>query len=704
MKRVAAGIITLLCLSAASWIFLNESTVEEWLQGQLVVTAEEEGPLVQLQAQERWLVVVVDFEQSPASEGWGIEEARTLMQQAVVPYVEQLSGNVSTLEITLHPNVVRASMDMGDYGRDASGKDTGSNGVFLPAALAEEAVWAAKFKANWSDFDLNNDKRVDRFLVLHTTQGQEETPSATDRIWSHFTHFDEPISLPGGLKIEHYTMASLQTGSSGVGTMIHEMLHQMGAIDLYPVHDEVGFQSWKGPGDWDIMASGNWNGGGRWPAMPTGANMELLRPERVETIDLSWPSTATSPCIGPSVLLHGITESGKVLKIPLSETESIFIERRTDSGYDSRLPGHGILVSQQDLDAGDFGRNEVNTNPNQPWLKVIEADEGDDLVRGSNQGEPSDLFLNGTSFGREGVQIRTHDGVLVPWTATISGEDALTVSFSARNCTPSFELDLPDHSATLLKAQDIEVSLTGEVDTCSSELTSSDGRGVELVVDERGARLEFSRDGTANSMLTVRGTITCGGDVVDLEYDAHILNRIPIESTFASTIHPTSLTVLDVPVESIGAGEQRLTVHVDGPLSRVASGESNVVLRNTSVYQLNIDPNGLLKENMLVYGTIELMTEEGMTWTVDVALEASGSGEGWWSPWVEPGRVIGVMLTIIGFSALTSLMPRKTTKPSNPQEGGTPMENEPVRPVETDAWGRPIDDLSSESLNVEERM
>ena len=124
MKRVAAGIITLLCLSAASWIFLNESTVEEWLQGQLVVTAEEEGPLVQLQAQERWLVVVVDFEQSPASEGWGIEEARTLMQQAVVPYVEQLSGNVSTLEITLHPNVVRASMDMGDYGRDASGKDT----------------------------------------------------------------------------------------------------------------------------------------------------------------------------------------------------------------------------------------------------------------------------------------------------------------------------------------------------------------------------------------------------------------------------------------------------------------------------------------------------------------------------------------------------------------------------------------------------
>ena len=77
--------------------------------------------------------------------------------------------------------------------------------------------------------------------------------------------------------------------------MIHEMLHQMGAIDLYPVHDEVGIQSWKGPGDWDIMASGNWNGGGRWPAMPTGANMELVRPERVETLEPPGPAMRPNP-------------------------------------------------------------------------------------------------------------------------------------------------------------------------------------------------------------------------------------------------------------------------------------------------------------------------------------------------------------------------------------------------------------------------
>ena len=45
----------------------------------------------------------------------GSTEADTLMEQAVVPYIEQMSGNVSTLDITLHPEVVRASMGVAHY-------------------------------------------------------------------------------------------------------------------------------------------------------------------------------------------------------------------------------------------------------------------------------------------------------------------------------------------------------------------------------------------------------------------------------------------------------------------------------------------------------------------------------------------------------------------------------------------------------------
>ena len=36
------------------------------------------------------------------------------------------------------------------------------------------------------------------------------------------------------------------------------MYHQFGAADAYPVESTL-LQSWKGVGNWDIMASGNWN-------------------------------------------------------------------------------------------------------------------------------------------------------------------------------------------------------------------------------------------------------------------------------------------------------------------------------------------------------------------------------------------------------------------------------------------------------------
>ena len=706
MRRTVAGLIALVFLASAAWTFMNEATVESWLRGQLVTEQEDSIPLVPLQDNEQWLVVVVDFESAPAGNGWGVDEAENLLNQAIVPYVEQLSGNTSSLQVTVHPTVVRANSAMEDYGRDAAGKDTDADGRFLPAQLAEEAVAAVRSEVNWSMFDLNKDQHVDRFLVLHSTKGQEENPGIVNRIWSHFTQFERPLDLPDGLVIEHYTMASLQTGSSGVGTMIHEMLHQMGAVDLYPVHDEVSSQPWKGPGDWDIMASGNWNGGGRWPAMPTGANTELVRAERIETLELVWPATASAPCIGPSIQLDGVTQGGTILKIPLTDEESVFIEHRADSGYDSRLPGHGLLVTYQDLSVGDFERNEVNTNPNQPWLKVIEADMRDDLVRGSNQGEQSDLFLNGTTFGAQGVEIRTHDGFLVPWVASVSGDENLTVSFTATECTPSFDVDLPDHGATLLSDQSLNVTLSGKVDNCSSSLLSSDGRGVLLVSDASGHRLEFSREGVANSFVTVEGTISCDGRTVDLLYDIHIMQRIPEPTSFDAQVHPSTPTRLEIPISSVGSGEQRLSVMTDGPLSRVASGNEFIVLADDSAYILDIEPNGLLTENMLVYGSLKLMTEEGMVWTVDVALEATSTDETWLTPWTEPGRIVGLMLTIVGLSALTSVFTRTTSAAQKAGEHSTsPAAQMEAKPVETDAWGRPIDASSlTETPDVDEGM
>lgn len=695
MRRVAATLMAFLFIGASIWMFLNEETVESWLTQQVVNQSEKSTPQLPLQDNESWLVVVVDFEQNPAGEGWGPDEAQTMLDQAVVPYMEQLSGGVTELEIDVHQTVVRATGVMNDYGRDESGKDTDSDGRFLPSALAEQAVLGIKQSVDWARYDLDGDGHIDRFMVLHTTKGQEENPGVSNRIWSHYTEFESPIALEDGLFIGHYTMASLQTGTSGIGTIVHEMLHQMGAVDLYPVHDEVNAQSWKGPGDWDIMASGNWNGGGRWPAMPTGANVELVRPQRVETLNLEWPDAASNPCLGPTVPLVGVSEGGSILKIPIAQDEAVFIERRSDSGYDSRLPGNGVLVSYQDLSVGDMERNEVNTNPNTPWLKVIEADGGDDLVRGSNQGEASDLFRNNTTFGAEGVTIRTHDGVLVPWVATINGEDNMTVSFDAPSCSPGFEVNMDDHGSTVLPDQSPNIDLIGDVTECTASLTSSDGRGVSLVRTNTDYELAYSSPGVAPSTATLRGSITCDDDSVNIEHTVQVFERIPIPSLFEATVHPTQPTILSIPLESIGGGQQRYSVVVDGPLSRVASGETSIVLNGDDTYMLVVEPGGLLSENMLIFGTIHLMTQEGMEWTVEIELEATTQADEWWMIWTEPGRVLGVMFLVLALSSLAGAVSTRAPANHENEQKTTGQSIPAVQETTEDAWGRLLDDESS---------
>ena len=98
-------------------------------------------------------------------------------------------------------------------------------------------------------------------------QRTRRKPGVSTEFGAITPNLNRPLKLGDGLSIGHYTMASLQTGTSGIGTIIHEMLHQMGAIDLYPVHDEVNAQSWKGPG-LGHHGQWNWNGGGRWPPCP----------------------------------------------------------------------------------------------------------------------------------------------------------------------------------------------------------------------------------------------------------------------------------------------------------------------------------------------------------------------------------------------------------------------------------------------------
>ena len=96
------------------------------------------------------------------------------------------------MNITIHDEIIRAPKPLSSYGDDGQyGRDYGDGTEFLPAILAKHVVESID-EATLSDYDLNEDGVVDRFLILHSTLAQEQGSGSSNRIWSHFTSFSEP--------------------------------------------------------------------------------------------------------------------------------------------------------------------------------------------------------------------------------------------------------------------------------------------------------------------------------------------------------------------------------------------------------------------------------------------------------------------------------------------------------------------------------
>ncbi|MCS5533724.1 MAG: immune inhibitor A [Candidatus Poseidoniaceae archaeon] len=712
--RPAFGVpLLVVLLLASSWSYSNEDAIEQWMrENSIVETSNENSPILNLQQDERWLVLIVDFDDSPADSVWGPSQARTILQESAVSYIEQLSGGMSSVEIFVADDVTRASGELVDYGADINGqRDVDVNGQFLPMSLAQEAVESHIDTVNWSQYDLDGDGWIDRLLILHTTKGQEENTGSSDRIWSHYTTFKEPIEISSDLKVGHYTMSSLKTGSSGIGTMLHEMLHQMGALDLYPVHDTFQTHPWKGVGDWDIMASGNWNGGGSWPALPTAASLELIGAQRQQVMDLQWPTSAISPCIGPSIKMTGLSEGGDTLKIQISQSEIIWLEYRTDSGFDTHLPGSGLLVTYQDTSVGDVEQNELNRDPKQPWLSVIEADGRNDMTSGTNSGEADDLFNSG-QFGAVGVKIFDHDGVLVPWVATVENNDEMFVNFTAPNCSPSMNIDLQDHGYVILSDDYFVFSATGSED-CLMELDLELSDGNRVIFENAGdaqmsaGTKQFSAiiSGTRSpqTQSTLTGSISCGTSYFEINTVILTLGKIPIPSEIVGTIDSNKQQQISIAIDSEGDFSNSFRVEITGPLSRIAETGDEVTLDETSELIVNIDPKGLLSDGMIVNGEIVLVSFSGHRWEYPVKYIAQSDSSEFDQQWRKPSNLLaaaGILAMLWTLLSMRDTIVRRKSV-DNIEEADVisdeinnqthDADNIETNHQEVDSWGRLMD-------------
>jgi hypothetical protein len=400
--------------------------------------------------------------------------------------------------------------------------------------------------------------------------------------------------------------------------------------------------------------------------------------------------------------MKGMSEGGSALKIPLGENQFIWIEHHTDVGFDRHLPGHGILVTQQDRSIGDEERNELNRDVEQPWLRVIEADEGDQMLLGINDGEASDLFTNGTKFGAEGVLIRDHDGILVPWTANVAGEENLSIQFTAPHCTSKFQVNAPDFGAVILPSEPflLEVDSTIECDL-THNLTMTDGRDVALVPNSVNVgitfvALTFSYNGTANSESLINGVIECDESRVDLSTKILTLARIPIEAEIVGTLDAVNPSTVLIALPSTGDGSQSFSTDLDGPMSRVATIENRAVLNGNDLFEIQIEPNGLLLDGMTVRGELVLIDNNGHRWTYELDYTAEVDDASVLDEWRTPGRILGIICLVGAVWIGMGIIDSNRTKSAPQTQSETQSDSQPipfqVHPTEElDPWGRPVD-------------
>ena len=693
INAVIAGVLFLL----GTISFAYNSEIDDWIRDNSITIEEEEITVLGVQSNERWPVFIVDFD--AGNSAWGKAEAQDILIPEASNYFDQMTNYSTNLEIDVIDKITIPEYSMEYYGKDFGiQRDSTSDGTHLPMILAKEVIDDHKDDIDWRNYDLDNDGWVDRLLILHTSIGQEEGGNS-NRIWSHFTTFDEVLDLPDGMKTGHYTMASLATGDSGFGTIIHEMLHQMGAYDLYPAHGSATQFSWKGVGDWDIMANGNWNGGGKWPALPSASTISEIGVENHVDVDMDWMKSVDGACQGPIFSLEPKSDGGNSLRVMISQSESIWIEYRDDMGYDSFLPGSGVLVTYQDLSSGDFDSNELNTNPDRPYLQVIEADGNNALKTGSNDGESGDLFSNNSSFGSSGIKIRNHDGIMVQWKVNVELNGAAIINFSSENCNTKFSINGPNHGVSLLPDEPIEFMMSSDKNcNLSHTLISSDGRALILDTNaliagnEQSVIANFSRTGVSNSEVIVSGTISCSDTTYDIEIKVLTLARRPVETKFYGSTDAFSTSMIEIPIETEGLGLQKFDMHLDGPISRISEVDEQIDLDGDDVLVLVIEPKGLLTHNMLIKGQIELYDSIGEMWVIELEIKAENQDSNVFQQVLTPGVTIGVALILASIWVVLGMREKETENNSTSNlEEFKKMESELT--VEFDAWGRRIDEF-----------
>lgn len=276
---------------------------------------------------------------------------------------------------------ITLSKNMSAYGgNNWSGDDND------PAAMVVEACDQLDDTVDFTEYDRDGDGVIDNVFIFYAGRG-EASGGSSDTVWPHSWNINSGgyTRSYDGVELYRYACSNEWEGSrpDGVGTFVHEFSHVMGLPDLYATSYTGAFT----PGSWSTMDYGPYNNNGCTP--PLYSAFERYALSWIDPVEIDCAMSATLPAIGENVC--GIIKD--------TENEFFLFENRQQTGWDTYIPGHGMLVWHVDYKQSVWDSNRVNNTPSHQYVDIEEAD-----------GTQSDYSRDGDAFpGASNVRSFTGD-------------------------------------------------------------------------------------------------------------------------------------------------------------------------------------------------------------------------------------------------------------------------------------------------------
>lgn len=278
--------------------------------------------------------------------------------------------------------LVHLSGKMKEYG---PGKNDDMS-KFIP----EVCQLAQREGVDFSQYDANNDGKVDLVYIIYAGYGQNFTSNDENTIWAKsgghsYGTFDGKQVYRYGVHCElNFSPAIVNSPDysfggvpqiNGIGLFCHEFSHCLGLPDFYPTTAASQKQFLPAMEYWDLMDNGEYTYNGYRPTAYTAWEREYLGWMEIETL--------TEENKGQHISLVNIDrDGGKAYRIykdgQTSGNEYIIIQNIQSYKWNVNLGnmGHGMLVYHVDFDKTIFSlnSNSVNNVKGTPRMNVLPAD------------------------------------------------------------------------------------------------------------------------------------------------------------------------------------------------------------------------------------------------------------------------------------------------------------------------------------------